>query len=1286
MLLSLLFSLLFAGDLLIPGRSLYRWDTLLYNWPVLAEARAQFLAGRMPFWASSFCCGTPLLANINAGVLYPPRVVSWILPTVAGYHLFLFLHVWLSLFGMAWFCRRGLRVPALGAWVGALAYAASGYARGMWDTHNFVALPWIPLGLLAVLGAARGRLLWPVLWGSICWSMLVLCGDFQSACLWVPAAALLSVMMPQRRRMLAALALIVALGALLSAAQWMPAMVARAESYRAGGLPFAEAVERSLNPVRLIELLIPHAFGTREGWFGGSLAGEGARKLLPWAASVHVGRVALLAALAGWFCKRHRPAVRWGGALFVISLFLSFGRFLPGYSFWMKLPLLGAFRYPEKYVLWSTIGLAVVAAHGVGTLAAMMRRGRWRGALRKALLGSGAAVVLAAILVSLMLPSMSGGAFIGMHLWKLWAGVLIVLVLYGVMGWSPWWRRSVRLLALVVAVDALAAWWMETPTTAAFDPLATPVVAQTIRASDHQEGRFVRDPAIQGVPMGPRDGRLTGSKHAAALQRAMMEYNSPRLWGIRCAGGFSPLESGKMQAFRAAYGAPLDGSVPPVPDFSEFCRKTAATWVLTTEKRAAAFTAAGLESVTEEAWGPPQEQTVLLRIIDAPEAAVLADAASVGRVPRVWRARPGCIRVDLAAGGAAELTVRESYAAGWRAADEDGMPLEVASTDEGFIRVSVPEDVVQVRLSYKPAGWAMGLLMSVAGLVVLTASAVMRNRSRARRVLSAPAVAAVACCVLFGVFGVGARTQWACVFDEGYHIARGVARLRSGDSRMSYFHPPLQNVVCAYFGNLAFGDRIRLPAQESWKDADIEGYSTDFASANAAVYPELIRASRWGSLLFGMLLVGVGTLWAGRAAGGMAALLAGLGLALNPTMLAHCNLTTTDGGVAALVVAGTYFLWRFTSGERRAVARRDRELLCAGVAFALAACVKFSGIVWLAAYVVLCVPLLAWSRRRGRLLWYAPATIGLSCVFLLCLYGLAAQEIRVGPGSRLDGVRAICGRYIEGLLVQGRHSVEGHRAFFHGRRFVHGAWWHGAAALALKNPLPWVVAWMVGAVALAIRGRRRAGWIPWIPAVVFCVLFVSVNRLAIGVRHLLPVMAFGTVIAAVWCARLKHATIRGAIAVVLVMSSMIAAVGVYPHYLSYLPRWAGGVREGHRWVADSNYDWGQELEVLEHNWAALTEANGGQPPHLVYFGFVDPAKVYGMTLGEPSLPGYMGRVEKRRLGETEYNAWKREIGSLSGRTAISVSAMALHPYAISFPNLHRAESAGRIGNCFEVYW
>jgi hypothetical protein len=54
----------------------------------------------MPFWAPSFCNGTPLLANINAAVFYPPKLLVYTLPLSIGYALFLTFHTWLSMVGM----------------------------------------------------------------------------------------------------------------------------------------------------------------------------------------------------------------------------------------------------------------------------------------------------------------------------------------------------------------------------------------------------------------------------------------------------------------------------------------------------------------------------------------------------------------------------------------------------------------------------------------------------------------------------------------------------------------------------------------------------------------------------------------------------------------------------------------------------------------------------------------------------------------------------------------------------------------------------------------------------------------------------------------------------------------------------------------------------------------------------------------------------------------------------------------------------------------------------------
>jgi hypothetical protein len=190
--------------------------------------------------------------------------------------------------------------------------------------------------------------------------------------------------------------------------------------------------------------------------------------------------------------------------------------------------------------------------------------------------------------------------------------------------------------------------------------------------------------------------------------------------------------------------------------------------------------------------------------------------------------------------------------------------------------------------------------------------------------------------------------------------------------------------------------------------------------------------------------------------------------------------------------------------------------------------------------------------------------------------------------------------------------------------------------------------------------------------------------MAIGIRHALSLVVFGIVIAAVWCARLRRPMVRRLASTVLAASSLAAAVFTFPDYLSYFPDWAGGVKRGYRWLADSNYDWGQDVEKLEEQWAALIKANGGQPPHLVYFGFIDPRVIYDMPAAEPSLGGFVDRTRKALQGREAYDRWLKGLSNLDGTTVASISALQLDPYGINLAPVRKAREVGWIGRCFRV--
>jgi len=482
--------------------------------------------------------------------------------------------------------------------------------------------------------------------------------------------------------------------------------------------------------------------------------------------------------------------------------------------------------------------------------------------------------------------------------------------------------------------------------------------------------------------------------------------------------------------------------------------------------------------------------------------------------------------------------------------------------------------------------------------------------------------------------------------------------------------------VCGYFSHLAHGDRLNLPVAQGWESANVAVYATNLAGINRGIFPDLVRSGRWGSTLFSLVAIGA-AIWLAAGIGGAAAgWLAGLGLGLSPAMLAHGNLMTTDAGVLAFALLGTCLLWRSTQQADR------RALFWTTTAFVFGALVKFTGLIWLGAYLLLCIPLVAVQRKDRRVLWQIPVAVGMLLLLLVFLYGPLPQVIRSDTIPRLSGKSIVAGRYIEGLLSQAGHSASGHRAFFHGDRFMQGSWWHTPMSIVLKTPPLWLAAGCIGLVAAVIGARRRwAAWVPWLPVVVFTLLLIMANRMVIGIRHALPLAALGVIAAAVWAARLSRTVVRRAVLVLLAVSAVWTAASPFPHYISYFPAWAGGVGNGHRWLVDSNYDWGQDLEQLEAQWATLVRANGGRLPNLVYFGFVDPRTIYELPCAQPSLLGYMGRMQHQ--GD-RFEPWLADLSQLEGSTVASISALKLNPYGADLSKLDAARELGWVGETFKV--
>jgi hypothetical protein len=138
--------------------------------------------------------------------------------------------------------------------------------------------------------------------------------------------------------------------------------------------------------------------------------------------------------------------------------------------------------------------------------------------------------------------------------------------------------------------------------------------------------------------------------------------------------------------------------------------------------------------------------------------------------------------------------------------------------------------------------------------------------------------------------------------------------------------------------------------------------------------------------------------------------------------------------------------------------------------------------------------------------------------------------------------------------------------------------------------------------------------------------------LNIGLRHLLPIYPFVILAAAAGAAELIRRREGWSVLAVLAVFWALELGRAYPHTLAFFNAFAGGPPNGHRFLVDSNLDWGQDLKPLKR-WM---DEHRVEQIALGYFGTAD-ASYYGIRytplpgsglyaggpLVEPALPGYV---------------------------------------------------------------
>jgi len=366
-------------------------DILVLDYPLLALIKHQLSLGLLPLWNNYAGGGYPLVPF--SGLLAYPGL--WPLQ-------FLSVNDEITLLVIGHFALAGLGAYALagvtgasrmGRTVGALAFLLSGflvshlYAGHLFELGVIAWMPWVYLAAHRLLARPGLR---PALLLGVAMGMQLLANGISFLVFTVyPVGVLLllGLIGAWRRqgrpglRLLGWYALAALAALALAAVLVLPFVQVLGWTVRANGLDYGGASKISLPPAALLMAFSPDAVGNGPDntyWLGQFAFGY-------WHEfAFYVGLLPLLAAGAVAIYRRDRPQVPFYTGLLIIGVIFAFGRYTPLYGLAFHLPLLNLVRVPARWLLASTLSVAVLAGPGFDWLAeqrtgalALWRRLRW---------------------------------------------------------------------------------------------------------------------------------------------------------------------------------------------------------------------------------------------------------------------------------------------------------------------------------------------------------------------------------------------------------------------------------------------------------------------------------------------------------------------------------------------------------------------------------------------------------------------------------------------------------------------------------------------------------------------------------------------------------------------------------------------------------------------------------------------------------------------------------------------------------------------------------------------
>ncbi len=322
--------------------------------------------GHLAFWNPYIYCGAPFFAGFQSALLYPPNWFFMLFPLTFALNFSIVLHVFLAGFFMClWLARSHFRF--ISCLFGSIAFMFGGaFFSHVYPGHltNLCTMAWIPLVFLMLDGHLKSPSPKWILGGAAVLSMQLLAGHAQYFIytLFFAGIYALSLVFLDRSRWVLKVfgCLSMAIGSLaLTAAQWLPGLLASKESLRDAPPTLELQQFFSFHPVNLLTLLAsglngnPHHFSS---W------GE---SRIWWESSLFMGCIAILLAFYGLIKKPSGKNLVLAG-LAIISLIFAMGFYTPIYPILYNwVPPFNSFRGSFKSVIFFQLTFSFLASSGI---------------------------------------------------------------------------------------------------------------------------------------------------------------------------------------------------------------------------------------------------------------------------------------------------------------------------------------------------------------------------------------------------------------------------------------------------------------------------------------------------------------------------------------------------------------------------------------------------------------------------------------------------------------------------------------------------------------------------------------------------------------------------------------------------------------------------------------------------------------------------------------------------------------------------------------------------------